>query len=120
MGEVLMKHLTEQPEVSGLPEPFGKVICKALEKDPKDRYQNVNEMIDDMLEVGAVRDSLAGFNPNTITSVPRKQVPEAMHTPVPSPNPVPWRPAAGPVVLGKPRKLHAPPDVYPPLGHRYR
>ncbi|MEE9296735.1 MAG: serine/threonine-protein kinase [Phycisphaerae bacterium] len=98
MGEVLMKHLTEQPEVAGLPEPFGKVIRKALEKDPRDRYQNVNEMIDDMLEVGSVRDSLAGFNPNTITSVPRKQAPEAMHTPVPSPNPVPWRAAAGPVV----------------------
>ena len=45
MAEVLMKHLTAQPEVDGLPEPFGKIIRKALEKDPKDRYQSVDEMI---------------------------------------------------------------------------
>ncbi len=87
MGEVLMKHLTEQPEIEGLPEPFGKVIRKALEKDPKDRYQDVNEMVDDMLEVGDIRNSLAGFNPNTITVAPRRSGQEPMRTPVPSPNP---------------------------------
>ncbi len=98
MGEVLMKHLTEQPEVSDLPEPFGKVIRKALEKDPKDRYQTVNEMIDDMLEVGDIRNSLASFNPNTITSIPRRPIPEPMRTPAPSPNPVvPPPPPAAPV-----------------------
>ncbi len=87
MGEVLMKHLTEQPEVEGLPEPFGKVIRKALEKDPKDRYQNVNEMMDDLLEVGDIRNSLAGFNPNTISSMRRRAMADTMPTPVPSPNP---------------------------------
>ncbi len=93
MGEVLMKHLTEQPEVDGLPEPFGKVIRKALEKDPKDRYQSVNEMVDDMLEVGDIRNSLAGFNPNTIASMPRRATADTIPTPIPSPNP-PRRPFA--------------------------
>ena len=37
MGEVLMKHLTAQPEVDELPEPFPRVIRKALAKDPSDR-----------------------------------------------------------------------------------
>ena len=100
MGEILMKHLTEQPEVSGLPEPFGKVIRKALEKDPRDRYQTVNEMIDDMLEVGAVRDSLAGFNPSTISAVPRHPVGAGVDSPVPSSNPhrpPPPPPSAEPV-----------------------
>jgi serine/threonine protein kinase len=92
LGEVLMKHLTEQPEVDELPDPFGKVIRKALEKDPKDRYQTMDEMMDDVLEVGAVRDSLAGFNPVTITAVPRRPVPDAMHSPIPSPNPASPRP----------------------------
>ncbi len=97
MGEVLMKHLTEQPEIEGLPEPFGKVIRKALEKDPKDRYQDVNEMIDDMLEVGDIRNSLAGFNPNTMTYVPRRPPNESFPTPMPSPNPArpPLAPVAG-------------------------
>lgn len=92
MGEILMKHLTEQPEVQGLPPPFGAVICKALAKDPKDRYQTVDEMMDAMLEAGTVRDSLAGFNPTTITSVPRREDGGGYASPVPSPNPVRARP----------------------------
>ncbi len=103
MGEVLMKHLTEQPEVTGLPEPFGKVIRKALEKDPKDRYQNVNEMIDDMLEVGDVRNSLAGFNPNSIASMPRRAMADTMPTPIPSPNPVPRHAAEPHTPIGQPQ-----------------
>ena len=86
MGEVLMKHLTAQPEVEGLPKPFGDVIHKALAKDPKDRYQNVNEMIDDMLEVGEVRDSLAGFNPSTLTAGVRRAWKDDFPTPQPSPS----------------------------------
>jgi uncharacterized RDD family membrane protein YckC len=96
LGEVLMKHLTAQPEVDELPDPFGKVIRKALAKDPQDRYQTVDEMLDDVLEVGAVRDSLAGFNPATITTAPRQPMPEHMHSPVHSPNPP--RPRSTPFV----------------------
>jgi TM2 domain-containing membrane protein YozV len=53
MGEVLMKHLTAQPAVDELPAPFPSVLRKALAKDPRDRYQTVQEM---MAEVFAVRD----------------------------------------------------------------
>jgi len=87
MAEILMKHLTEQPEVSSLPQPFGKVIRRALEKDPNDRYQTVDEMIDDLLEVSAVRESLAGFNPSTIAITPRSPGVTGPDSPIPSPNP---------------------------------
>ncbi len=87
LGEILMKHLTEQPEVDELPEPFGKVIRKALAKDPKDRYQTVEEMVEEVMSVGDVKQSLAGFNPVTITNVPRVPTPKGMHSPIPSPNP---------------------------------
>ncbi len=88
MGEVLMKHLTEQPEVENLPQPFGKIIHKALQKDPKDRYQSVYEMIDDLMEVDDVRTSLAGFNPVSLSGAARS-LPVGEDSPVPSPNPAP-------------------------------
>ncbi len=90
MGEVLMKHLTEQPEVENLPKPFGKIIQKALQKDPKDRYQSVYEMIDDLMEVDDVRTSLAGFNPVSLSGAARR-LPVGEDSPVPSPNPAPRR-----------------------------
>ncbi|HRX85618.1 MAG TPA: serine/threonine-protein kinase, partial [Phycisphaerae bacterium] len=91
MGEVLMKHLTVQPEVDNLPAPFGKVIRKALEKDPADRYQTIYEMVDDLLEVEDVQTSLAGFNPQSLAAVEHRGTPDAMASPAPSPNPAPRR-----------------------------
>jgi hypothetical protein len=45
VGEVLMKHLTTEPDVSGLAEPFRGVIAKALQKDPAKRFKSVPEML---------------------------------------------------------------------------
>jgi len=87
MGEILMKHLTSQPEVENLPEPFGKVIRKALEKDPKDRYQTVDEMVEDLLDVEDVKQSLAGFSPKSLDGAVRAGSP--YDSPMPSPNPAP-------------------------------
>jgi len=72
MGEVLMKHLTAQPEVDELPEPFPHVIRKALAKDPKDRYQTVNEMIAEIFSVAALDQSVAAFEPGSLSAVAAK------------------------------------------------
>jgi protein kinase-like protein len=69
MGEVLMKHLTAQPEVDELPEPFPHVIRKSLAKDPKDRYQTVNEMIAEVFSVPALDQSVATFEPASLSTV---------------------------------------------------
>ncbi len=107
MGEVLMKHLTERPEVDDLPDPFGKVIHKALEKDPKDRYQSVDEMLEDIFEVSSVKDSLAGFSPEqSLAGAVANRVADLARTPAPSPNPPP--PVASPLV-GDERLAAAPP-----------
>ncbi|UCC32104.1 MAG: serine/threonine protein kinase, partial [Phycisphaerales bacterium] len=89
MAEVLMKHLTTQPEVDELPHPFTKVIRRALQKDPNDRYQSADEMVDELLEVETVRESLAGFSTKSLEGAVRRGAPERIDSPVPSPNPVP-------------------------------
>ncbi|MCG3137097.1 MAG: Serine/threonine-protein kinase PknD [Phycisphaerae bacterium] len=67
MGEVLMKHLTQQPEVDQLPAPFADVIRKALAKDPKDRYQDVSEMVESIFGQEQIQESMRGFEPASLT-----------------------------------------------------
>ncbi|MCU0704854.1 MAG: serine/threonine protein kinase [Fimbriiglobus sp.] len=43
-GEILMKHLTATPDLSGVPEAFRPVLAKALDKNPLRRYGSVMEM----------------------------------------------------------------------------
>lgn len=45
IGEVLMKHLTAKPDLSGVAEPYRAVVGRALEKDPALRWQTVGEML---------------------------------------------------------------------------
>ncbi|MGD8450215.1 MAG: serine/threonine-protein kinase [Phycisphaerae bacterium] len=76
MGEILMRHLTDHPDLSGIPEPFANVIARALAKDPKDRYQSANEMADELRQCADVDASIASFDPATLTRGPRH--PEAL------------------------------------------
>ncbi len=45
VGEVLMKHLTAEPDVTVLEEPFRTIVARALHKNPDDRFSSVPEMI---------------------------------------------------------------------------
>jgi len=67
MGEVLMKHLTAQPEVDALPAPFPDVIRKALAKDPRDRYQSVGEMVSAVFSVGGVSSGVESMDSLSLT-----------------------------------------------------
>ncbi|MEC9091363.1 MAG: serine/threonine-protein kinase [Planctomycetota bacterium] len=44
--EIIMKHLTDMPELGIVPDGFRQVIGKALSKDPANRFSSVQEMID--------------------------------------------------------------------------
>jgi len=44
VGEILMKHLTAQPDLTKLPPEFRPVVAKALSKDPAQRYGSMGEM----------------------------------------------------------------------------
>src|SRR3954470_19243418 len=44
-SEVLMKHLSSEPDVRGIAEPFATVIRKAMPKDPSQRYQTAQAVV---------------------------------------------------------------------------
>jgi hypothetical protein len=45
VGEVLMKHLTAEPDLSVLKEPYRDIVKRALAKDPNVRIKNVGELV---------------------------------------------------------------------------
>ena len=51
LGEVLMKHLTAEPDLTVLPEAYRHVVARMLCKDPDQRYHSVAEVLTD-LEAG--------------------------------------------------------------------
>lgn len=53
VGEVLMKHLTAEPDLSGLHEPYRTAVARALAKDPERRLQSVSELME-LLPLSAV------------------------------------------------------------------
>ncbi|MFO0923142.1 MAG: serine/threonine-protein kinase [Pirellulales bacterium] len=44
--EIILKHLTADPDVRGLAEPFASVISKSLAKNPASRFRDVREMLE--------------------------------------------------------------------------
>jgi len=43
--EIIMKHLTAEAELSGVPQPYRAIIQRALQKDPEKRYHSAAEML---------------------------------------------------------------------------
>ncbi|MEQ8847069.1 MAG: serine/threonine-protein kinase [Botrimarina sp.] len=45
VGEVLMKHLTAEPNLSRIADPYRTIVAGALAKDPENRLSSVEEMV---------------------------------------------------------------------------
>lgn len=52
-GEVLMKHLTQPPDLSKLPRDYVSIVSRALAKNPAQRYRSIQEMAKDVMAIGA-------------------------------------------------------------------
>jgi hypothetical protein len=50
--EIIMRHLTEDADVSMLSSPYRQVVATALTKDPELRYSNVSDMLADLQDSG--------------------------------------------------------------------
>lgn len=90
-GEIMMKHLTGKPDVSGIEEPFAHVILKAMATDPEDRYETVQEMVEDVFGAEHVRNSVGAFGPGELTEVARRAAKKVSPRRTPAP-PVPALP----------------------------
>ena len=64
-----MKHLSAEPDTTGIPEPFATVIKKAMAKDPAERYASVQEMVEAVFGAEHVRESVSVFSPEDLSIV---------------------------------------------------
>ena len=46
--EIIMKHLTMDPDIDALPQEYHRVVGKSLRKDPQKRYSSIGEMVRDL------------------------------------------------------------------------
>ncbi|APZ91680.1 serine/threonine-protein kinase [Fuerstiella marisgermanici] len=69
LGEVLMKHLSSDPDVSELPEPFAAAVVKAMQRDPADRFQTAQEMVEAIVGKESPAPMMDSFNPATLSLV---------------------------------------------------
>lgn len=83
-SEILMKHLSDQPELENIPDPFARVIKRALAKDPQERYQSVQEMVEDVFGAEHIRNSVSQFSPESL-SVVAERIGNKVQTPTPAP-----------------------------------
>lgn len=68
-GEILMKHMTAQPDLAAVAEPMAGVIRKALAKDPRERYATAQEMVEALFGSEELRESVSAFSPASLTMV---------------------------------------------------
>jgi hypothetical protein len=73
-AEVLMKHLSSQVNLEHVEEPFKTVIRKAMAKNPAERYQSIQEMVEAVFGSEHIRNSVSQFSPQSLTMVAGRAV----------------------------------------------
>jgi phage shock protein PspC (stress-responsive transcriptional regulator) len=84
IGEVLMKHLTAEPDLARVPAPFRPIVARLLRKDPDQRYPSVPALVEDIDAALAGKPLVAveGGTSRSAVPVPRSAT---NHTQAPQP-----------------------------------
>jgi hypothetical protein len=102
-SEVLLKHLSVQPDCTGISEPFATVIKRAMAKDPTQRFQSVQEMVEAVFGAEHVQQSMSVFSPEELSMVAGRAAKQVVgSTEAIKPPPLPQQPA-GTAVKDLPR-----------------
>jgi hypothetical protein len=72
-GEILMKHLTQPPDLSRLPAEFVPIVAKALAKNPAQRYGSMAEMARAVESLGAEGKAAPAPTPTPAPLPPRRE-----------------------------------------------
>src|SRR6056297_3263039 len=114
--EIVMKHLTAQPDLQGVPAPYHQVIAAALQKDPARRPRSLTEMVAPLGihfdAYGLAQEQQAGPPASTPPLITARLVRGADEPASPASSPPTTAP---PVSL--PVATAAPPDPAPPRAH---
>ena len=68
-GEILMKHLTATPDLSGVPPEFRPILAKALDKNPNKRYGSMAEMAKAVEPIQLLQAMPVGVRLSTVAAV---------------------------------------------------
>jgi serine/threonine protein kinase len=66
-GEVLMKHLASEPDLTGIEEPFASAIRKGMAKNPAERFQTAQEMVEAVFGAEHIQNSVSNFRPESLS-----------------------------------------------------
>lgn len=75
-AEVLMKHLTSEVNLDAVEEPFRSTIRKAMEKNPADRFQRVQDMVDAVFGSEQIRSSVSQVSAESLSTVAGRVAPK--------------------------------------------
>jgi hypothetical protein len=119
LQEVLVRQLQDEPDITVLPAQFAPIVAKALAKQPQDRYQDANELVDDLEQLTDVTERLSRFDPLTLSRVPRERD-AAEHEPTRTSPPVRAVPVLDARQAMAGSRTRQPYNVEPPYRDRYR
>ncbi|MCC6682137.1 MAG: protein kinase [Phycisphaeraceae bacterium] len=68
-SEILLKHLSTEPDLDAIEEPFRGAIQRAMAKDPQQRYQSVNEMVETVFGAERIQQSMVSFSAADLSMV---------------------------------------------------
>lgn len=81
VGEVLMKHMTGEPDLSKIDEPFRSTVAKAIAKNPDERFSSAADMVESVFGTEHVQHSVVEFNPQELTLVANNATKRVLTTP---------------------------------------